>query len=86
MRLHVALSFMLFILLLGCSKTDNAGETNTQDSSSTMTVSSEASNAAPANALKTLTLTADTLELPEGNTTTLHVKATYKDGSTRTKF
>lgn len=84
MRLHVALSFILFILLLGCSKTDNAGETNTQDSSSTMTVSSEASNGTPAKALKTLTLTADTLELPEGNTTALHVNATYKDTTTQT--
>jgi hypothetical protein len=31
-----------------------------------------------------LTLTADTLELAEGNTTSLHVNATYKDGTTRT--
>ncbi len=34
-------------------------------------------------ALISLTLTADTLELPEGNTTTLPVKATYKDATTK---
>jgi hypothetical protein len=38
----------------------------------------------PANPLKTLTLTADTLELSEGNTTSLHVNALYQDGTTRT--
>jgi hypothetical protein len=38
----------------------------------------------PANPLKTLTLTADTLELSEGNTTNLHVEASYKDSTTKT--
>jgi hypothetical protein len=35
-------------------------------------------------ALISLTLTADILELAEGNTTSLHVNATYKDDTTRT--
>jgi hypothetical protein len=78
MRLHVALSFILFSLLSG-----NDSVLVVSTSSSTVVVSSEGT---PANALKTLTLTADTLELAEGNTTSLHVKATYKDGSRRTKF
>ncbi len=54
--------------------------------SSTTTTGSEASSstpAVPANPLTTLTLTADTLELAEGNTTSLHVKATYKDTTTK---
>jgi hypothetical protein len=55
--------------------------------SSSAAVSSSASSSAPltpANPLKTLTLTADTLELAEGNTTSLHVNALYQDGTTRT--
>jgi hypothetical protein len=52
--------------------------------SSTAISSASSSSSAPVNPLKTLTLTADTLELAEGNTTSLHVNATYKDGTTRT--
>jgi hypothetical protein len=53
-------------------------------SASSSSTSISSSSSASANPLKTLTLTADTLELAEGNTTSLHVNALYQDGTTRT--